>query len=171
MGLSACHTSQLCGNVRQIRGVNTAVSTAHTSQYSGVVLGKDGGVIKLMVWPFWLGLGGAIGSGQQAMPRIHVDDLSGILAHTVENEWVLGISNGEAPAQTTNGEFARALALSLTRPSVLPPVPSLVLQALLGVERAVLLLEGQRVIPRRTLQTGYRYLYPELQAALKSIVS
>ncbi|XP_059500320.1 epimerase family protein SDR39U1-like [Stegostoma tigrinum] len=105
------------------------------------------------------------------MPRIHVDDLSGILAHTVENEWVLGISNGEAPAQTTNGEFARALALSLTRPSVLPPVPSLVLQALLGVERAVLLLEGQRVIPRRTLQTGYRYLYPELQAALKSIVS
>ncbi|XP_060677677.1 epimerase family protein SDR39U1 [Hemiscyllium ocellatum] len=138
---------------------------------SGVVLGRQGGAMKLMVWPFWLGLGGPMGSGQQFMPWIHVDDLSGILAHALEDRRVAGVLNGVAPAQVTNGEFARALARSLSRPSVLPPVPAVVLQALLGTERAVLLLEGQRVIPRRTLQSGYTYLYPELHTALRDIVS
>ncbi|GCC42866.1 hypothetical protein chiPu_0026554, partial [Chiloscyllium punctatum] len=137
----------------------------------GVVLGKQGGAMKLMVWPFWLGLGAPMGSGQQFMPWIHVDDLCGILAHALEDQRVTGVLNGVAPAQVTNGEFARALARSLSRPSVLPPVPAVVLQALLGTERAVMLLEGQRVIPRRTLQSGYTYLYPELHTALKDIVS
>ncbi|XP_067833093.1 epimerase family protein SDR39U1 [Heptranchias perlo] len=137
---------------------------------SGVVLGRKGGAIKQMIWPFRLGVGGAIGSGHQYFPWIHVDDLSGIIAHSLENEAVKGVLNGVAPAQCTNAEFAKSLAAALRRPAVLP-LPGFAVRAALGSERAVMLLEGQRVVPERTLGSGYRYRYPELQAALEDIVS
>ncbi|XP_041031379.1 epimerase family protein SDR39U1, partial [Carcharodon carcharias] len=137
---------------------------------SGVVLGKDGGALKQMIWPFWLGVGGAIGSGRQSFPWIHVEDMSGILAHALENDSVRGILNGVAPTPCTSRQFAAALGSSLGRPAVLP-VPALALEAVLGAERAVMLLEGQRVVPRRTLESGYKYRYPELAAALDNVVS
>ncbi|XP_067869859.1 epimerase family protein SDR39U1 [Heterodontus francisci] len=142
----------------------------HVIVRSGVVLGKDGGAIKQMIWPFWLGVGGSIGSGRQYFPWIHVDDLGGILAHALENDSVSGILNGVAPAQNTNREFAVTLAASLGRPAVLP-LPEFAVRAVLGAERGVMLLEGQRVMPVRTLQSGYKYRYPELRAALENIVT
>ncbi|XP_078394451.1 epimerase family protein SDR39U1, partial [Cetorhinus maximus] len=135
-----------------------------------VVLGKDGGAMKQMIWPFWLGLGGAIGSGQQSFPWIHVEDMSGIVAHALEDQSVCGILNGVSPTPCTNSQFAAALGSSLRRPAVLP-VPGFALEAVLGTERAVMLLEGQRVVPKRTLASGYKYRYPELTAALDHVVS
>ncbi|XP_078063712.1 epimerase family protein SDR39U1-like [Mustelus asterias] len=123
-----------------------------------------------MIWPFWLGIGGAIGSGRQPFPWVHVDDLSGILAHALENESVRGVLNGVAPSANTNAEFSAALAASLGRPAVLP-VPGFALEAMLGAERAAMLLEGQRVIPKRTLESGYKFRYPQLRAALENIVT
>ncbi|XP_051836527.1 epimerase family protein SDR39U1 isoform X2 [Antechinus flavipes] len=138
---------------------------------SGAVLGRGGGAISHMLLPFRLGLGGPIGSGRQFFPWIHIEDMSRILVHAIENSHVNGILNGVSPASsTTNAEFAKALGAALHRPAFLP-LPSPAVQAIFGRERAVMLLEGQKVIPRRTLASGYQYVFPELEAALKQAVS
>ncbi|XP_073924383.1 epimerase family protein SDR39U1 isoform X2 [Castor canadensis] len=137
----------------------------------GVVLGRGGGAIGHMLLPFRLGLGGPIGSGHQFFPWIHIGDLAGILTHALEAGHVHGVLNGVAPASTTtNAEFAQALGAALGRPAFIP-VPSTVVQAVFGRERAIMLLEGQKVVPRRTLATGYQYSFPELGTALKEVVA
>ncbi|NXQ23563.1 D39U1 protein, partial [Alaudala cheleensis] len=138
---------------------------------SGVVLGRDGGAIAQMLLPFRLGLGGPMGSGLQPFPWIHIQDLAGIVCHALEKESVQGILNGVAPSShgTTNGAFARELAAALGRPALLP-VPAWAVQAVFGAERACMLLQGQRVLPQRTLSSGYCFLFPELPAALRDIV-
>lgn len=137
----------------------------------GVVLGRGGGAIGHMLLPFRLGLGGPIGSGQQFFPWIHIQDLAGILTHALEANHVQGILNGVAPASTTtNAEFAQSLGTALGRPAFIP-LPGTVVKAVFGRERAIMLLEGQKVVPRRTLATGYQYSFPELDAALKEIVA
>ncbi|XP_004864124.1 epimerase family protein SDR39U1 isoform X1 [Heterocephalus glaber] len=146
-------------------------STRQVVVRSGVVLGRGGGAIGHMLLPFRLGLGGPIGSGRQFFPWIHIRDLVGILTHALEANHVQGILNGVAPASTTtSAEFARALGAALGRPAFIP-VPSTVVQAVFGQERAIMLLEGQKVVPRRTLATGYQYSFPELEAALKEVVA
>ncbi|XP_065728169.1 epimerase family protein SDR39U1 isoform X4 [Phocoena phocoena] len=96
---------------------------------------------------------------------------SGILAHALEASHVQGVLNGVSPASsTTNAEFARALGAALGRPALIP-LPSTVVQAVFGRERAVMLLEGQKVVPRRTLAAGYQYSFPELAAALKEVIA
>lgn len=129
----------------------------------------------MMLTPFWLGLGGTLGSGQQPFPWIHVSDLAGIIARSLEAPSPAPaaggpeVLNGVAPVLDTNREFTEALGRALRRPTLLP-VPGFAMRALLGAERAVVLMEGQRVAPKRTLETGYEYQYPDLQAALKEIV-
>ncbi|NXR06422.1 D39U1 protein, partial [Semnornis frantzii] len=139
---------------------------------SGVVLGQGGGAISQMLLPFRLGLGGPLGSGLQPFPWIHIRDLVGIVSHALESECVRGVLNGVSPAAaaTSNGAFARELAAALGRPALLP-VPGWAVWAALGAERALLLLEGQRVVPKRTLETGYHFIFPDLPAALKDIVA
>lgn len=137
----------------------------------GIVLGRGGGAIGRMLLPFRLGLGGPIGSGRQFLPWIHIRDLVGILAHALEASHVQGVLNGVAPASTTtNAEFAQALGAALGRPAFIP-LPSIIVQAIFGQERAIMLLEGQKVVPRRTLAAGYQYSFPELEAALKEIIA
>lgn len=124
-----------------------------------------------MLLPFRLGLGGPIGSGRQFFPWIHIRDLAGILTHALEANHVQGVLNGVTPASaTTNAEFAQALGAALGRPAFIP-VPSSVVQAVFGQERAIMLLEGQKVVPRRTLASGYQYSFPDLEAALKEVVA
>uniref|UniRef100_A0A8C5L3Z3 Short chain dehydrogenase/reductase family 39U, member 1 n=1 Tax=Jaculus jaculus TaxID=51337 RepID=A0A8C5L3Z3_JACJA len=146
-------------------------STRQVVVRSGVVLGRGGGAISHMLLPFRMGLGGPIGSGHQFFPWIHISDLAGILTHALEENCVQGVLNGVAPASTTtNAEFAQALGAALGRPAFIP-LPSTVVQAVFGRERAIMLLEGQKVVPRRTLATGYQYSFPELGAALKDILA
>ncbi|GAA6081651.1 epimerase family protein SDR39U1 [Tachysurus ichikawai] len=142
---------------------------------SGVVLGRGGGAIKQMLTPFWLGLGGTLGSGAQPFPWIHVSDLAGIIAHSLEPSRVPASSqpevlNGVAPALNTNREFTQELGRLLKRPTLLP-VPELLLRAVLGRERAAILTQGQRVVPKRTLESGYRFQYPDLTSALQQILT
>lgn len=139
---------------------------------SGVVLGRDGGAIAQMLWPFRFGLGGPIGSGHQPFPWIHVADLAGIVAHALEREDVGGVLNGVAPSAvaTTNGGFARAMGSALRRPAVLP-LPGFVVSAVFGPERSVMLLEGQRVVPQRTLESNFCFAFPDLPSALQDILA
>uniref|UniRef100_A0A8B9QSC4 Epimerase family protein SDR39U1 n=1 Tax=Anas platyrhynchos TaxID=8839 RepID=A0A8B9QSC4_ANAPL len=127
---------------------------------SGVVLGRGGGAISQMLWPFWLGLGGPIGSGHQPFPWIHIQDLAGIICHALENECLQGVFNGVSPSSpaTSNSTFTQEFAAALGRPLSLG-------------RRAVMLLEGQKVVPKRTLESGYHFIFPDLSAALKDIVA
>lgn len=153
---------------------DTAKTTRQVVIRPGAVLGRDGGAMKQMMLPFWLGLGGTLGSGRQPFPWIHVSDLAGIIAHSLETATDAPRSspqvlNGVAPALNTNYEFTKELGRVLRRPTVFP-VPGFVMNTLLGSERAVVLTQGQKVIPERTLESGFQYKYPDLTSALKQIV-
>nr|XP_050864647.1 epimerase family protein SDR39U1 [Vespula vulgaris] len=136
---------------------------------SGVVLGKDGGMIKQIYLPFLLGLGGPIGSGNQYMPWIHINDLANIFLFAIKNDNVYGILNGVAPQPVTNKEFTKAFAQALKRPAIIP-VPSIALNLIFNKERAKMMLEGQKVLPKRTEELGFQYQFSDINSACKDIV-
>lgn len=111
-----------------------------------------------------------IGSGKQHFPWIHIDDMTGIITHSLENDHVTGVLNAVAPEIVTNERFTREYGSVLWRPTLIP-APSFALNLIFGTERAKILLEGQKVIPKRTLELGYRFKFPELKAAMKNILS
>jgi uncharacterized protein (TIGR01777 family) len=136
----------------------------------GIVLGPHGGVLSRMVPFFKTFLGGPLGDGRQWMSWIHIDDLVGLILHAVRGESVSGPVNAVAPAPVTNLDFARGVGRVLGRPSAVP-TPASVLRLLLGQEFADVLLTGQRVLPKKAQETGYRFRYPELEPALRDALS
>lgn len=140
-----------------------------TTIRSGVVLGKTGGMIKQLYLPFCLGLGGPVGSGSQFLPWIHIQDLINLIIFAIENEKVQGILNGVAPQICTNKEFSNAFAKALNRPAFIP-VPHFIFNLILGSERAKMITEGQKVVPQRTQELGFKYSYPTVESACENIV-
>ncbi|XP_018413707.1 PREDICTED: epimerase family protein SDR39U1 [Nanorana parkeri] len=160
-------------DVAQLPLVNGKSDTQLTKVRSGVVLGRSGGALPTMLWPFRLCLGGTLGSGRQPFPWIHIDDLCRLLCHTIEQEGgVGGVLNAVSPSSVsdTNADFTRALGKALGRPTLLF-TPAFAVQLLLGSDRAPMLLEGQKVVPERTLQSGFNFLYPDLDSALAELLS
>lgn len=135
--------------------------------FSGVVLGRSGGIISQIYWPFYFGVGGRIASGKQFFPWIHIEDIAGLFAHGIQSEKVYGVLNGVAPQTVTNIEFTKALARAMWRPALFTQ-PSFVLKLAFGDERASMMIEGQKVVPQRTLETGYQFKYPTIKDACKS---
>ncbi|WP_408095455.1 TIGR01777 family oxidoreductase [Peredibacter sp. HCB2-198] len=132
---------------------------------TGVVLGRGGGALKKMLPVFKLGAGGPIGNGKQFMSWIHVDDLASIYVEAVTNPTLQGAVNGTAPYPATNKEFTKALGKALHRPALMP-VPAFALKAAFG-EMSSVLLEGQRVLPKKIKEQKFRFHYPTLEMALK----
>ncbi len=135
---------------------------------TGVVLSTRGGALPRMLLPFRLFLGGPLGSGRQYLPWIHVDDQVGAIRFLLEHPEAQGPFNLCAPNPVTNREFCRILGQVLGRPSWMP-APAPVLRLLLG-EMAMVLLEGQRALPRRLQEIGYTFRFPELRPALQDLV-
>jgi uncharacterized protein len=136
---------------------------------TGMALGEGGGALAKMVPPFRMFLGGPLGSGRQWVPWVHRDDVIGIALWALENNAVQGPVNATAPEPVTMKEFARILGKVLGRPAW-APVPDLALRALMG-EMAEAVLTGQRVLPAAAERLGYRFRYPELEPALRSILT
>jgi uncharacterized protein (TIGR01777 family) len=113
-----------------------------------------------MLTPFKLGLGGPIGDGQQYMSWIHLEDMLRGIIHLIEHDECQGIYNFTAPTPVTNQEFSEQLACSLNRPCIFR-VPTFVMKMAMG-EMADLVIKGQRVLPKRLLESGYQFTYPEL---------
>jgi uncharacterized protein len=134
---------------------------------TGLVLTRDGGLVKQLLLPFKLGLGGPIAGGEQFMSWIHLDDEVGVILWALDNEEVSGPINATAPNPVTNREFSKALGRALHRPAALP-VPKLAVTALRGGELADAVAGGARVMPRRALDLGYQFRYPELDPALEA---
>jgi len=137
---------------------------------SGIVLGRDGGVLPRLLLPFRLGLGGRIGSGRQYMSWISIGDEVRAILHALTQDGVAGPVNLTGPAPVTNGEFTETLGRVLRRPTVIP-TPLLPLRARYGRELVQhLLVEGQRVLPKRLQATGYAFEHPTLEDALRAAV-
>ena len=135
----------------------------------GVVLSPKGGALSRMLPPFRAGLGGVIGSGRQYVSWVALDDLVGIVLHALQSGELRGPVNAVAPLPVTNRELTEALGKVLSRPTLLP-VPAFALRLAVGEMADALLLASARVVPRRLEETGYRFRFPELPAALRHLL-
>ena len=134
---------------------------------TGLVLTKHGGLVKQLLLPFKLGVGGPLGSGEQFMSWIHLDDEVAIILWALDNDEVTGVVNATAPNPVTNREFSKALGRALNRPAVIP-APKLAVAALRGRELAEIVFGGVRVMPRRALDLGFKFQYSEIDPALEA---
>ncbi|MBL0349864.1 MAG: TIGR01777 family protein [Elusimicrobia bacterium] len=135
----------------------------------GVVLSERGGALAKMLLPFKLGLGGTLGSGDQFMGWISLEDAVGAVRHVLSTATLEGPLNAVAPQALTNREFTKALGRALHRPTIFP-VPGFAARLVLGEMAEALLLASQRVEPRRLLESGYRFRHPDIDAALKALL-
>jgi uncharacterized protein (TIGR01777 family) len=136
---------------------------------TGVALHPEGGALARMLLPFKFGVGGPLGGGTQYMPWIHRDDWIDLVRWLIAEPAARGAFNATSSAPVTNAEFVRALGRALWRPAVLP-VPGFGLRLLFG-EMADLLLTGQRAIPTRALEMGFRFRFEKLDEALADLLS
>ena len=134
---------------------------------TGVVITKRGGALQKMLLPFKLGLGGPIGDGNQFMSWIHLEDMLRGIAHLIANKSCEGLYNFTAPNPVTNEVFSQELASALSRPCLFR-VPEFVLRVMMG-EMADLVIHGQKVVPKRLQESGYKFIYPEISQAFNCL--
>jgi len=135
---------------------------------TGIVLARDGGALPKLVQPFRLFAGGPLGDGAFWMPWIHLADQVGLVLLALEDARVAGPLDATAPEPARNRDLARAIGRVLGRPSALP-APAFALRLALG-ETASAILASQRVVPRRALELGYRFRFPDLEGALRDLL-
>jgi len=136
---------------------------------TGQVLTPQGGMLKELLTPFKLGVGGPLAGGKQYVAWIDLEDEIGILLWALDGENVSGVVNATAPNPVANKEFSKALGRAVNRPAV-APVPGLVLDVKFGKEFGQVLRGGQRVIPKRTQELGYSFKHSDLDEALAGLV-
>ena len=132
----------------------------------GIVLTATGGALAKMLPPFRLGLGGHIGSGNQYVSWIAMDDVLAAMVFALSTETLVGPVNMTSPNPVTNRELAKALGTVLGRPAIVA-VPSFALRMAFGPEGAGMLQSGQRVLPERLRAAGFRYRHETIEATLR----
>jgi len=133
----------------------------------GVVLGSGGGMLGGVEGLFRFGLGGKLGNGRQSFSFIHINDLVDAILFTIENSSIHGIVNAVSPFPTTNADFTDKMGKVMKQPAWIS-VPAFALKLWFG-EAAQVFLEGQRVLPERLQEAGFRFRFPTLQNALMHI--
>lgn len=136
---------------------------------TGIVLSKDGGALATMLTPFKLGVGGVVGSGKQWMSWISLDDQIEIINYAIENENVRGAVNAVSSNPVTNEQFTKTLGEVLYRPTFLP-LPEFAVSMIFGEMGDALLLASTKVMPKRLLDAGFEFKYPELKPAIENAV-
>lgn len=137
---------------------------------SGVIQGKSGGALPLQALLFKLGLGGKLGPGTQWLSWISIDDEIGAMLHLIAHDEISGSVNLTSPNPVTNQEFTRALGRVLGRPSIIT-APEHALRIVLGEMADELVLASQRVLPARLQDSGYEFRDPEIEPALRRILT
>ena len=135
----------------------------------GIILGTHGGIIPRLVPPFRFFLGGHPGSGRQWLAWVHIEDVIGVICFLVENANCEDAFNVTAPEPVLSKDFYDLLGETLHRPDIFP-MPAFALRLILGEIATELLLPSQRVIPKKLLEAGYRFKFPDLNVALKDIL-
>ena len=150
---------------REVEGAGVRLVVVRT----GHVLDPRGGMLKQLLTPFKLGVGGPLAGGRQYVSWVHIDDEVGIVLWALDNETVSGVVNSTAPKPVTNRALSKALGRALGRPAIVP-VPGFALDLMYGSEFGAVLRSGQRVAPRRALDLGYEFRHPELDEALEDLL-
>ena len=135
----------------------------------GLVLSYFGGAVPKLMKLSSLGLSSPIGSGQQYISWIHLDDLIDLIKYCIEYPGVKGTFNAVAPNPVTNREFTRSMASILEKPSFLPPVPGFMLKMILG-EKASIILGGNKVSSKKIIDAGYNFKFEKIDDALYNIL-
>lgn len=135
----------------------------------GIVLSKRGGALEEIARPVKYFVGAPLGSGDQYVSWIHMEDLCQIFVKAIEDSSMQGAYNAVSPSPLTNRELTKAIARTLHRPLLLPPVPPFVLKLLLG-EMADLVLNGSKVSGSRIIQSGYQFKYSDINQALEDLL-
>lgn len=148
------------------RAAGTRVAQARL----GIVLAREGGALAPLLPLFRLGLGARIGSGSQYMSWIAIDDVVSALRHALDSPELVGPFNAVAPNPVRNAEFTRTLAQVLSRPAFLA-LPAPLLRAVMGEMAQELLLDSVRVAPQRLEASGFAFRYPDLEPALRALLT
>ncbi|MCG9911337.1 MAG: TIGR01777 family oxidoreductase [Flavobacteriales bacterium] len=135
----------------------------------GVVLAREGGALQEIVKPMRFAMGAVLGTGKQWVPWIHIDDLAAIMGHLVNNQELTGVYNAVSPGHANFEVLTKASAKSLNRFVSPFNIPGAALRMALG-EQSVIVLEGSRVSSKKISETGYTFLYPEIQRACDSLL-
>ena len=135
----------------------------------GIILAREGGALPKMMLPFKIGVGGRLGSGQQWMSWVALEDVVGILRLVIENASLRGAVNIVSPQPLQNAEFTYVLAQAMHRPALFP-APAFALRLALGEMADALLLSSQRVLPGALEKLGYRFLHADLTSALAAVL-
>jgi uncharacterized protein (TIGR01777 family) len=136
----------------------------------GIILAREGGALPKMMLPFKFGFGGKLGSGQQWMSWVALEDVVGVLRFAIENNSARGPINIVSPQPLQNAEFTKMLAKAMHRPALFP-APAFALRFVLGEMADALLLSSQRVQPRAIEKLGYRFQYADLNSALARVLA
>ena len=161
-------THKLCAKWEQIACTAQSDSTRVCLLRTGVVLAEKGGILGKMIPPFRLGLGGPIGSGRQYLAWIHIDDMVNGILWLLDNP-LRGPFNMVSPYPVHNEQFAHALGHALHRPAILR-VPATAIRLLMG-ESSVLVLGGQRALPKRLEESGFVFRWHDLDDALQDLLA
>lgn len=136
----------------------------------GVVLSKVGGALSKMLQPIKMGLGSPIGSGEQYMPWIHIDDLCEMFIKAIEDDQLQGVYNAVSPDHQTNASMTRIISQLMNKTLWFPNIPSFMIRLLFG-ERSNLILNGSRVSSEKIERTGFIFSYNNLKSALLDLLS
>jgi len=135
---------------------------------AGVVMSTQGGALPFMLLPFKLFVGGRLGNGKQWFSWIHVQDQVRAIRFLIDNPDASGAFNVCAPNPLTNADLSRVIGRVMRRPSFMP-MPAFAMRLLLG-EKATLVLDGQRQMPRRLQQMGFQFRFPDVESALRDLL-
>jgi uncharacterized protein (TIGR01777 family) len=162
-------SQQLCADWEQAALSTEQYGVRVCLMRTGLVLGANGGILQRMLLPFKLGLGGRLGSGQQWMSWIHINDWVTIAETMISDQHMSGAYNATAINPVTNHDFSKTLGKVLSRPACLP-LPAFILKSLLG-EMSELVLGSQKVLPQRLMEQGFEFQFSHLQNALSDVLN
>ncbi len=135
---------------------------------TGVVLTGKGGAVGRIIPIVRMGIGSALGNGQQYLPWIHIEDLSNIYIKAIEDTSLRGTYNAVAPDHITNKDFMRTLAKVLEKPFFFPDIPAIIMKLLFG-KMSGILLNGSRISADKIISAGYKFEFPDIESALKNL--
>ena len=168
MPVGSSYASQLCVRIEAAALVARELGVRVVPLRLGIVLAREDGALPPLATSARFGLGARLGSGQQPVSWIHLDDAVRLIRFAIDDDSVVGPLNAVAPEMPAQAEFIRAVAARFGRRAGIR-VPAAALRALLG-ERAVLLLDGQAAVPHAALEAGFVFSYPTLAGALENLL-
>ena len=137
---------------------------------TGIVLSKTGGALEQILRPIRFYVGAPLGTGNQRMSWIHIDDHCGIIINALENDQWTGAYNSVAPNPVSNREFTKAAAAIVHKPLLMPRIPEFVMKIVLG-ELASVVIAGCDISPAKVKAMGYKFKFPSLEKALSDLVT